>query len=142
MASLLFAPLESSVSSSFWTELARLKLDELRLSERPLDVVGASAARVFFSRAAARSPRHVGAADTACCAGFLSSASRAELASPLHVEAASLQPVRHVLTSVRCTADSPRRAKAGCATAVDFPSLGRCSASTRATPLTRRTELR
>lgn len=44
MASLQFAPLESSVSSSFWSALARLKLDELRLSERPLDVVGASAA--------------------------------------------------------------------------------------------------
>ena len=44
MASLLFSPLESSVSSSFWTELARLKLDEMRLSELPRGVVGASSA--------------------------------------------------------------------------------------------------
>ena len=49
MASLLFSPLESSVSSSFWTELARLKLDELRLSELPLDIVGASAAHAVIS---------------------------------------------------------------------------------------------
>ena len=49
MASLLFSPLESSVSSSFWTELARLKLDELRLSELPLDIVGASAAHALMS---------------------------------------------------------------------------------------------
>ena len=49
MASLLFSPLESSVSSSFWTELARLKLDELRLSELPLDIIGASAVHADIS---------------------------------------------------------------------------------------------
>ena len=99
MAALLFAPLESSVSSSFWTELARLKLDELRLSELPLDVAGAFAAPC--SRAQTQK-----CCSRGCCAGFLSAASRAELASPLHVEAASLQPVRRLLTRLRRTADS------------------------------------
>ena len=61
MASLLFSPLESSVSSSFWTELARLKLDELRLSELPLEVFGASAAHNFIA------PRSCGAAVFCCC---------------------------------------------------------------------------
>lgn len=41
-ARLLFASLESSVTTSFWTTLAQAKLDRLHLSEAPLDVVGAT----------------------------------------------------------------------------------------------------
>ena len=40
MSSLLHAPLESSVDVSFWTELARMKLEELQLSEAPLHLWG------------------------------------------------------------------------------------------------------
>jgi hypothetical protein len=37
---LLHAPLESAVDVSFWTELARMKLEKLQLSEAPLHLRG------------------------------------------------------------------------------------------------------
>ncbi len=37
---LQYAPLESSVDASFWTELARLKLEEYKLSEVPRAIYG------------------------------------------------------------------------------------------------------
>ena len=40
MPALLHAPLQSAVDVSFWTELARLKLEELKLSEEPLPIDG------------------------------------------------------------------------------------------------------
>jgi hypothetical protein len=39
-APLRFAALESSVATSFWTELAQAKLERLRLSEAPVELCG------------------------------------------------------------------------------------------------------
>jgi hypothetical protein len=48
-ALLQFQPLESSVATSFWTQLAQSKLETLRLSEEPLDIAGAGPASSLFA---------------------------------------------------------------------------------------------
>ena len=84
MSLLQYAPMESSVDASFWTELARLKLEELGLSTAPRSITG-----------------------------FLSLA-RSNVASPLQLTSASLakSEVRRARRCARdptTSQDSPRR---------------------------------
>jgi hypothetical protein len=53
-AVLRYAQLESSVSTSFWTELAQAKLERLRLSEEAQNLVGAPQAHTRARLCASR----------------------------------------------------------------------------------------